>query len=77
VVSNQDKLIMSVKGGNNGKEIAQGRETLVPEGDFAPGDLKIKLPDEFEGNRSKLDSFLAQCKLYMAFNKHKFKMETQ
>jgi hypothetical protein len=68
---------MSVKGDNSGKEIAQERETPVPEGDFAPGDLKIKLPDKFKGHRSKLDSFLAQCELYMAFNKHKFKMETQ
>jgi hypothetical protein len=59
MILNQDKSIMFVKGGNSEKEIAQGRETPVPEGDFVPGDLKIKLPDEFKGNRSKLDSFLA------------------
>ena len=67
---------MSIKGGNNEKEIAQGRETPVPEGDFIPGDLKNKLSNKFKGNYSKLDSFLAQCKLYMAFNNYKFKTET-
>ena len=45
--------------------------------DFTPGDLKVKLPNEFDGNRSKLDPFLAQCKLYMAFNQYKFKTEIQ
>ena len=44
--------------------------------DFIPGDLKIKLPNKFNGNRSKLDPFLVQYKLYIAFNNYKFKTET-
>jgi hypothetical protein len=50
---------MSIKGGNSEKKIVQGRETPVPEEDFIPGDLKIKLSNEFKENQSKLDLFLA------------------
>ena len=41
---------MSIKGNNNEKKITQERETPVPEGDFAPGDLKIKLSNKFKEN---------------------------
>jgi hypothetical protein len=69
---------MSVRGGNTGLgERSETPDVSEPALDFTPGDLKIKLPDEFDGNRSKLDPFLAQCELYMAFNSHKFKTETQ
>ena len=71
---------MSLKGGNSGrgKEVERTETPDVVEQvpDFTPGDLKVKLPDEFDGNRSKLDPFLVQCELYMAFNQYKFKTET-
>jgi hypothetical protein len=68
---------MSTKG--KGRE---GVETPVPSDpgpviDLTPGDVKLKLPDNFDGTRSQLDPFLAQCELYFAFNHDKFKNETQ
>jgi hypothetical protein len=39
--------------------------------------VKVQQPDTFDGNRHKLRSFIAQCGLYIAFNKNKFKHETQ
>ena len=75
----QDKSTISLKGDNSGqgKEVEYTETPNVPEAtpDFTPGNFKVKLPDEFNGNRSKLDPFLAQCELYMAFNQYKFKTE--
>ncbi len=45
--------------------------------DLTLGEVKFKLPDEYNGDRSKLDTFLAQCELFFAFNTNKFKNETQ
>jgi hypothetical protein len=71
---------MSLKGGNSGRgkevECTETPDVVEQAPDFTPGDLKVKLPDEFDGNRSKLDPFLVQCELYMAFNQYKFKTET-
>jgi len=76
MILNQDKSIMSTKENSSGKESKTGRATPVPEVNLIPGDLRIKLFNKFEGNKSKLDSFLAQYKLYIIFNKYKFKIET-
>ena len=59
VVPIQDKLTISIRGDN----IGLGKRSETPDIsksalDFIPGDLKIKLPDKFNGNRSKLDLFL-------------------
>ena len=43
---------------------------FIPEKDFIPNNLKIKLLDKFKENKSKLDLFLAQYKLYIVFNKY-------
>ncbi len=71
---------MSLKGGNSGrgKEVKYAGTPEVPKLtlDFAPRDLKIKLPNKFNRDRSKLEPFLAQYELYMAFNAYKFKTET-
>jgi hypothetical protein len=76
VVPTQDKSTISIRGGNIGlDERSETPDISEPALDFISGDLKIKLPDEFDGNRSKLDPFLAQCELYMAFNSYKFKTE--
>ena len=74
----QDKSTMSVRGGNTGLgERSETPDVSEPALDFTPGDLKIKLPDKFDRNRSKLDPFLVQYKLYIAFNNYKFKTEIQ
>ncbi len=54
---------MSLKGDSSGrgKEVERIGTLEVPEltPDFAPRDLKIKLPNEFDRDRSKLELFLA------------------
>ncbi len=54
---------MSLKGDSlgRGKEIKYIGTPKVPELtlDFAPRDLKIKLPNKFNRDRSKLEPFLA------------------
>lgn len=37
----------------------------------------MALPDTFDGTRNKLIQYLAQCELYMFFNKEKFKSELE
>ena len=67
---------MSLKGDSSkGKEVKQAGTPNIPKliPNLTPSNLKIKLPNKFNRNRLKLDSFLAQCKLYIAFNKYKFK----
>ncbi len=70
---------MSLKGSNSEREkeveYTKTPDILETTPDFTPGDLKVKLPNEFNGNRSKLDPFLVQCELYIAFNQYKFKTE--
>ena len=59
VILIQDKLIISIRGGNTDldkrSEMPDISKLVL---DFIPGDLKIKLPNKFNGNRSKLDPFL-------------------
>ncbi len=54
---------MSLKGGSSGrgKEIKCAGIPKVPKLtlDFAPRDLKIKLPNKFNRDKSKLELFLA------------------
>jgi len=49
---------MFTKGNSSRRKNKAGRATSAPEIDLIPGDLKIKLPDKFEENKSKLDPFL-------------------
>jgi hypothetical protein len=59
----QDKSTMSIKGGNQGlgRDVKRADTLDVHELalDFTPRDLKIKLLDEFNKNKSKLNPFLA------------------
>lgn len=39
--------------------------------------IKVKMPEDFTGNRAKLTTFMAQAALYMVFNAKQFANETQ
>ena len=62
VILIQDKLTISLKGDNSEyrKEIKYTKMSdiskIIP--DYIPEDLKVKLLNEFDRNRSKLDPFL-------------------
>ena len=47
-----------------------------PEATMKPVDYKVPIPEPFDGNRTKLKSFLLKCDLYMGFNGYKFVNET-
>ena len=66
---------MSIKD-NKGKERSETPilDTLIL--DLVLREIKLKLLDKYNGDRSKLDTFLAQCELFFAFNVNKFKNET-
>ena len=62
MISIQDKLTISVREGNSGLE-REGKRSEISDIskvalDFISRDLKIKLSNKFNGNRSKLDPFL-------------------
>jgi hypothetical protein len=40
-------------------------------------EIKMKVPEPFDGTRAKLLEFLGQVELYMHFNGYKFKNETE
>jgi hypothetical protein len=40
-------------------------------------EVKMKVPEPFDRTRAKLLEFLGQVELYMHFNGHKFKNETE
>ena len=42
-----------------------------------PMDYKVPTPEPFNGDRSKLKSFLVKCELYFGFNHHKFTGELE
>ncbi len=54
---------MSLKGGHAGhrKDIKRAETPKAPKPilDYTPRDLKIRLPNKFNGDRSKLELFLA------------------
>ncbi len=52
---------MSIRGEKSSKGKAEADNVLerAPTPDLTLGDLKLKLPEDFNGNRSRLELFLA------------------
>jgi len=42
-----------------------------------PSDLRIAMPGTYDVNRGQLTQLLAQAKIYIVFNKNKFKSEVE
>ena len=40
-------------------------------------EIKMKVPEPFDGTRAKLLEFLGQVELYIYFNRYKFKNKTE
>ena len=58
-------------------ELAVDGEEEAIEKSRRPMDYKVPTPEPFNGDRSKLKSFLVKCELYFGFNHHKFTRELE
>jgi hypothetical protein len=68
---------MSVKGErSSGEEMVEAPTVIVDTGDVHK-DLKIKLPDAYGGERSKLRHFWLHVELFLGFNSKKFMSEQE
>jgi hypothetical protein len=74
-----NKSTMSTSGKTSSKEKADTptSDKIDKSDDVKHKGPDVKVPDTYDGNRSKLQSFLTQCELHMLFNATKFRSETE
>ncbi len=65
-----------MSGNNKGKDKADTPVLKPLVIDLTLREVKLKLLNKYNRDRFKLDTFLAQCELFFAFNINKFKTET-